>query len=195
MSKNQQYIHVNPKEDGKYTIEWEPKDHECRVIPMPDKTTQLLVDIQTASPADFSYVFISPERLSHTKDRIQKGTWNTKCETVNNMMKNFSNLCRNAQIAKSSIHDLRRSAITNWAQRLPIQIVQQFAGHSDITTTRQYYLTVRPENIASASKIINQMLQEVKSGLTQKWRRVAAIFIFDKNFKNLDLLRKIKPFW
>jgi hypothetical protein len=41
------------------------------------------------------------------------------------------------------------------------------AGHSNITTTRQYYLTVRPENMASASKIINKMLQETKSGLTQ----------------------------
>jgi integrase len=162
------YIHINPKENRNPTIEWEPKDHECRVVPMPDETTQLLADLQAESPVGFSYVFISPERLSHIKNRIQKGNWNTKCETVNNTMKNFSKICEKAGITKSSIHDLRRSAINNCAQHLPIQVVQQFAGHSNITTTRQYYLAVRPENMASASEVMNRMLQEVNSGLTQK---------------------------
>jgi integrase len=63
---------------------------------------------------------------------------------------------------------MRRSAITNWAQRLSIQVVQQFAGHSNITTKRQYYLSVRPENMASASEVMNKMLQKAQSGLTQK---------------------------
>jgi len=163
-----QYINVNPKEHGKHTIEWEPKDHECRVIPMPDETTQLFVDLQAESPTGSPYVFISPERLRHIKKRIQKGTWNSKCETINNLIKTFNKLCKKAGISKSSIHDMRRSAITNWAQHLPIQVVQQFAGHSNITTTRQYYLTVRPENMASASEVMNKMLQEAQSGLTQK---------------------------
>jgi integrase len=36
-------------------------------------------------------------------------------------------------------------AITNWAQKLPIQVVQQLAGHSDISTTRKYYSLSEPK--------------------------------------------------
>jgi len=46
--------------------------------------------------------------------------------------------------------DLRRSAITNWAARLPIHVVRRLAGHSDIAATRKYYLAVRQEDVISA---------------------------------------------
>jgi integrase len=42
-------------------------------------------------------------------------------------------------------------------------VVQQFAGHSDISTTRKYYLAVRPEDIACANQIINKMMEQVAS--------------------------------
>jgi len=61
-------------------------------------------------------------------------------------------------VAERTLHDLRRSAITNWARHLPIQVVQQLAGHSDISTTRKYYLTVRPEDMISANKVLNSIL-------------------------------------
>ena len=61
------------------------------------------------------------------------------------------------------IHDLRRSAITNWAQHLPIQVVQQLAGHSNITTTRKYYLAVRPEDMDSANRITNEILESANT--------------------------------
>jgi len=66
-------------------------------------------------------------------------------------------------LLKCTLHDLRRSAITNWAQTLPIQVIQQLAGHSDINTTRKYYLAVTPEDMVSADKAINSVLASVKS--------------------------------
>jgi len=60
------------------------------------------------------------------------------------------------------IHDLRRSAITNWAKYLPIQVTQQLAGHSSLSTTRKYYIAVRPEDIASASYVINKIMERVE---------------------------------
>ncbi len=162
-----QYIKVSPKKNGEQTIEWEPKDHECRIVPMPDEVTQLLADLQAESSSGFPYIFVNPARLMHVRDRIRQGTWNSRCEIINNMVKGFNKLCAKAGVPKSSIHDLRRSAITNWAQHLPIQLVQQFAGHSNITTTRQYYLSIQRDSMASASKVINKMFMEAKLGLTQ----------------------------
>jgi len=66
-------------------------------------------------------------------------------------------------IEECVLHDLRRSAITNWAKKIPIQVVQQLAGHEDISTTRKYYLSVRYEDLASANNFLNKVLAEVKA--------------------------------
>ena len=49
------------------------------------------------------------------------------------------------------------------AGQLPIQLVQQLAGHSDIATTRKYYLTVRSEDMVSANKVLNNLSAKVKA--------------------------------
>ena len=81
-----------------------------------------------------------------------------RSEIINNLRKNFHTIRRRAGVTECTLHDLRRSAITNWASQLPIQVVQQLAGHSDITTTRKYYLTVRSEDMVSANKVVNSIL-------------------------------------
>jgi len=111
------------------------------------------------------------ETLVNGKDVITEGKIYLSSREIivdaGHMVKGFNKLCAKAGVPKSSIHDLRRSAITNWAQHLPIQLVQQFAGHSNITTTRQYYLSIQRDSMASASKVINKMFMEAKLGLTQ----------------------------
>ena len=155
--ENQQ-IYINPKKETVETIEWEPKDHEKRVLPMADETVQLLVDLQTQAEEGFPYIFISPERFKRIRERQKVGKWNPRSEVINNLRKNFHAIRRRAGVTECTLHDLRRSAITNWASQLPIQVVQQLAGHSDITTTRKYYLTVRSEDMVSANKVVNSIL-------------------------------------
>ena len=155
--ENQQ-IYINPKKETVETIEWEPKDHEKRVLPMADETVQLLVDLQTQAEEGFPYIFISPERFKRIRERQKVGKWNPRSEIINNLRKNFHITRRRAGVTECTLHDLRRSAITNWASQLPIQVVQQLAGHSDITTTRKYYLTVRSEDMVSANKVLNDIL-------------------------------------
>lgn len=65
-------------------------------------------------------------------------------------------------VAKCTLHDLRCSAMTDWAMKLPVRVVQQLAGHSDIKTTRQYYLAVMPEDLQSAKDLLNSILAEVR---------------------------------
>jgi site-specific recombinase XerD len=43
-----------------------------------------------------------------------------------------------------------------------MQVVQQLAGHSDIKTTRPYYLTVRSENLLPTHHLLNSVLAEVQ---------------------------------
>jgi len=157
-----QQIHVTPKKETTGTIEWEPKDHEKRVVPMADETAQLLANLQVQAKEGFLYIFISPERLERIRDRQKAGKWTPRSELINNLARDFGVLRHRAGISKCTLHDLRRSAITNWAAYLPIQVVQQLAGHSDISTTRKYYLAVRPEDMVSANKVLNSILTRVK---------------------------------
>ena len=160
--ENQQ-IHVSPKKETAETVEWEPKDHEKRIVPMADETAQLLANLQVQAKEGFPYIFISPKRLEKIRERQKVGNWTSRSEVINNLRKNFIAIRYRANVAKCTLHDLRRSAITNWAQKLPIQVVQQLAGHSDISTTRKYYLTVRSEDIVSANKVLNDIFAKGKA--------------------------------
>jgi len=157
--ENQQ-IHVSPKKETAKTIEWEPKDHEKRVVPMANETAQLLANLQAQAKEGFPYIFISPKRLEKIRERQKIENWTSRSEVINNLRKNFNTIRCRAGIAECTLHDFRRSAITNWAGQLPIQVVQQLAGHSDISTTRKYYLTVRSEDMVSANKVVNSIFTE-----------------------------------
>jgi len=58
-----------------------------------------------------------------------------------------------------TLHDLRRSCITNWAKVLPIYVVQKLAGHSDIKTTQKYYLAVQEEDLEMARQVQSKILK------------------------------------
>lgn len=153
-----QRVRVRPKESGPQTIRWEPKDHQHRVVPMSDEAAQFLVDLQTEASEGFPYIFIPPARFARIKARLETGRWNDRKAVINNLTRGFEVIRSRASVSKCTPHDLRRSAITNWAQELPVQVVQEFAGHSNIATTRKYYLTVRAEDVRRASQLMNRML-------------------------------------
>ena len=160
--ENQQ-IYVNPKKQTAETIKWEPKDHEKRVVPMANETAQLLANLQVQAKEGFPYIFISPKRFERIRERQKIEKWTSRSEVINNLRENFHRVRQRAKVDKCTLHDLRRSAITNWASQLPIQVVQQLAGHSDISTTRKYYLTVRSEDMVSANKVLNEIFAKSKA--------------------------------
>jgi integrase len=155
-------IHVSPKKANGNTLEWEPKDHENRVVPMAEETSHFLVDLQAEAPEGHPYIFISPDRLQRIRKRQEVGDWTSMSQVINNMGRHLGLIRARAGVAAFTLHDLRRSAITNWAQELPIQVVQQLAGHSDISATRKYYLAVRSEDVASANDVLNRILAETR---------------------------------
>jgi integrase len=127
---------------------------------MSDGIVQLLADLQAQVPEGHPCVFVSPERLSRIEQRQKTGDWIPRSEMVNNVTRDFNVVRRRAGIKRCTLHDLRRSAITNRAKKLPIQVVRQLAGHADIVTTEKYYLSVRSEDLASASQVLNGILAD-----------------------------------
>jgi len=73
-------------------------------------------------------------------------------------------MVRRAGIAPCTLHDLRRSCITNWARELPAHVAQRLSGHSSLETTVKYYLTVREEDLERARKIGESL--DLEAGLT-----------------------------
>jgi len=127
-------------------------------VPISDESTQLLTNMQAESEEEHPYAFVSVRRLGRILQRRACGRWNPTSEVINNVARDLGVIRHRACVLKCTLHDLRRSAITNWAQKLPIQVVQQLAGHSDISTTRKYYIAVRSEDMASAAKVVNAVL-------------------------------------
>jgi len=162
----QYHIKVKAKKAKVDILAWEPKGRKNRTVPMSDESAKLLVDMQVNSPEFHPYIFVSSERLARIKKRRKAGKWHERSEVINNMGERFKTIRHHANVAKCTIHNLRRSAITNWAKRLPIQVVQTLAGHESIATTREYYLAVRPEDFDSASKVVNEAVRQVLSGAT-----------------------------
>jgi integrase len=156
-------LRVVRKEDSKTLTAWEPKDHEGRVLPVPAEVMQLLANLQADADEGCPYVFVPGHRWKHIQ-RLQKaGLWNVRQRLINNLNRNFAVLRKLAGVEKFTFHDLRRSCITNWAKRLPVHVVRKLAGHSEIKTTQQYYLSVQEDDLELARQVQSEIL---KAGLT-----------------------------
>ena len=103
---------------------------------------ELAVDLQAAHLRTTSpYVFLTERRVAalQQKDELPN-------PPVSNMRRGFRLILKKAGIAEPwhSVHDLRKTCITNWANELPMPMTQRLAGHSNITTTAKYYVTTTP---------------------------------------------------
>ena len=154
-------VHVTRKNPCGFVQSWTPKDHEMRSIPLPEQAVALLAAWQSMAPDGCPYVFMDRGRWEYYQEQVAKSHWGSSRDLVNNILRRFKTICRRAGIGPFTIHDLRRSCITNWARQLPIHVVQQLAGHSDITTTQQFYLSVQPEDLTKARDIQEFLLGKI----------------------------------
>lgn len=137
---------------------WEPKDHEGRVLPVPVEVMQLLANLQAELPEGSVYVFVPTERVKHIQRAIRAGTWKDESPLLNNLNRRLRVLIKRANIPPLTYHDLRRTCITNWARHLPIHVVRKLAGHSDLKTTQQYYLSVQEDDLEKARMVQSRIL-------------------------------------
>lgn len=143
---------------------WRPKDIEARIVPIPKLTLDLLAKVHAVADERTPYVFISAERLDLIKAAKESGTWKENRAAVNNLRRKWYQLCNDVSMARTAIHDLRRSAITNWARRSPIHVVKELAGHADISTTQRYYLAVTSDDMSAAREAAAGAIRDVALG-------------------------------
>jgi hypothetical protein len=110
-------------------------------------------------PEGCPYVFMDERRWQYYRQRVSDRKWRQGQDLVSNLLRRFKTLCRRAGVGPYTIHDLRRSCITNWARHLPIHVVQQLAGYSDIKTTQAYYLSVQEDDLERARQIQGELLR------------------------------------
>lgn len=154
-------LHISRKKAVGLVQAWILKDHEMRLIPLPDQTVKLLVAWKSVAPKGCPYVFMEKARWDYYLQQVKKGSWRDGQDLVNNLLRRFKTICRRAGVGPYTIHDMRRSCITNWAGHLPVHVVQQLAGHNNIRTTQQYYLLVQPQDLEKARAIQASVLGSI----------------------------------
>ena len=76
-------------------------------------------------------------RWDYYRQQVEDGAWNERRLLMNNWLRRFKTMCKRAKAGKLTIHDIRRSCITNWARSgLPIHVAQKLAGHADTRRRR-----------------------------------------------------------
>ena len=138
--------------------EWEPKDHEGRLLPVPGDVIKLLTQLQAEAAEGCPYVFVPRWRWDYIQRARKAKRWDDRRSLVNNLGRRLATLRKAAGVAKFTYHDLRRSCFTNWARHLAIHIVKKLAGHSDIQTTQQYYLSVQEDDLEKARQVQSEIL-------------------------------------
>lgn len=170
-------LHVSAKRGVKVLVPWEPKDHELRHIPACRELLNLITHWQAEAPERVPYVFLTAERYAFIVDQVRTGGWHEAKALTNNVLRSFNVIRRRAGVARCTLHDFRRSCITNWARRLPAHVVRKLAGHASLETTMKYYLAVEESDLEKARDIgtdllvnspLNGMQKNLKSDATDQ---------------------------
>ena len=157
-------VHVARKDERDGVQPWQPKDHEKRSVPLPEPAVALLAQWHAAAPEGCPYIFMDQERWAYYRQQVAAKAWRPGQDLVNNLLRRFKTICRRAGVGPYTVHDLRRSCITNWAKHLPRHVTQKLVGHSDIQTTETYYLSVQEDDLAKARQVQGTIIGRVLDG-------------------------------
>ncbi len=144
------------------------KDKESRKISIPRRCLDLLIDSKTYNEVTDQSPYVVLDQGQYQtmtakwrQRRKSKKPWENR-DMQNNTLAKFKRHVRWAKIRPEgslSLHTLRKTCITNWANEINNpEVVRQLAGHADIKTTMQFYCTVTAEQRRKAAQAIDQLL-------------------------------------
>lgn len=150
------------------------KDKEARRVTMPEYLLNLLADLKTYNDVidQTPYVAINEQQyktvVNKWKKYQQQGRPWANRDMQNNTLTTFKRHVRWAGIEPDgslSIHTLRKTCITNWANNISNpEVVRRLAGHSDIKTTMEYYSKVTEEQRRKAAQAIDKVIAKTGIG-------------------------------
>ncbi len=146
-------VDVSPKLDRMDTWEWHVKDTDRRTLPLTADLVNLLVAHQLSQPEGNPHVFVPMGRYEHIQGLRRAGQWSVDKgrSPLSKFCHHFNKIRRRAGIETGTLHDLRRTCLSNWvAQGLPLHEVKELAGHASIETTERFYLAVRADVVDRA---------------------------------------------
>lgn len=139
------YAHVRPH---KAPIPWRPKTRgSARSVPIDAETVADLRAFRLKRQ-DWEYVLLSPARAAQVSRRVAAGDGDAARYPVNNLKRQWDSIQREAGVDEplATIHDLRKTYLTNVAREHPMHVVRELAGHSSIATTAKFYLKVTEDD-------------------------------------------------
>ena len=125
-----------------------PKDKNMRSVPLPSEAVNVLTKLQLEAVIGHLYVFVNSKGPA-AGQRVKR----------QNITRDYGIIRRRAGVPKCKFHDLRKSYCTNLAGSVPLHVVQELAGHSDIRTTQKHYLQVRQEHIEAARRAVEEVMK------------------------------------
>jgi len=159
-------IHIQPKKETQTTLAWEPKDRDCRVLPMIDRVSKTLLKIQNELPAGQPYLLLSDFRYYRVMQLRRQGKLSERIRLnlEENFTKPFDRILQRANVPHGTFHDLRKTYLTELAESgLPQHWLQELAGHSDPQTTRNYYISVRRNKMLSETRFLLNLMADEQS--------------------------------
>jgi len=151
------------------------KDCEARRIPLPPHTIDLLTQLQSRVSERIPYVLLDRERYERVKAKWQQlrktgNPWENRYMD-NNVLRDFKGHLKRAGIkpvGKLTIHTLRKSCGQNWADYLPMNVVKELMGHSDIATTAEFYNQVDADHEAKAASVFQRLIDDADARANSK---------------------------
>ncbi len=140
-------------------LPFETKTHDERTVPIPDETV-LLLDRMKAKSGGSEYVFLDLDRLAVIRDRMAVKPLSPSYVVVSNLIPRFKRIQMAAGIKEplATIHDLRATYGTHTARAVPMHVLKELMGHSSISTTADYYLTVRDADADDVRSALDGLL-------------------------------------
>jgi integrase len=150
--------HIRRKDD----VGFAPKNHEARVVPLPDSLVAVLKALQRKAPND-RWIFTNTEgqpdhhflgKLKALALRIGLNCgqcWKKRTVGTYHNKRRIEVSCKDHPVCKQFyLHRFRKSCATQWEQNgVPIRTIQYYLSHKSLETTMKYLGITASESLRS----------------------------------------------